>query len=130
MRLKKYSQFNESKKDKFPNIKKMEIDGFIVYLGKDAKSNDHLTFNVAKNEDIWMHTKGVPGSHVVIVVKDNIPTPEVIKKVAVIVKDNSKAKGTTNAVVVYCKRRFVSKKPVMNDGQVSVDYKNAHEVTI
>ena len=100
MRLKKYSQFNESKKDKFPNIKKMEIDGFLVHLGKDAKSNDHLTFNVADNDDIWMHVKGVPGSHVVIDVKDNIPTPEVIRKVAEIAKDNSKAKGTDKAVVV------------------------------
>lgn len=130
MRLKKYSQFNESKKDKFPNIRKMEVDGFIVYLGKDAKSNDHLTFNMISSSDIWMHVKGVPGSHVVIVVRDNIPTPEIIKKVAKIAKDNSKAKGTDKAVVVYCKRRFVSKRPGMNDGQVMVDYKNAHEVTI
>jgi predicted ribosome quality control (RQC) complex YloA/Tae2 family protein len=130
MKLKKYKQFNESKKDKFPNIKKMEVDGFIIHLGKDAKSNDYLTFNVANNDDLWMHVKGVPGSHVVIVVKDNIPTPEVIKRVAEIAKDNSKAKGTDKATVVYCKRRFVSKKPGMNDGQVMVDYKNSHEVTI
>ena len=130
MRLMKYKQFNESKKDKFPNIRKMEVDGFIVHLGKDARSNDHLTFNVADNDDLWMHVKGVPGSHVVIIVRDNIPTTEVIKKVAEIAKDNSKAKGTDKATVVYCKRRFVTKKPGMNDGQVMVDYKNAHEVTI
>jgi predicted ribosome quality control (RQC) complex YloA/Tae2 family protein len=129
MRLKKYLQFNEGKKKEF-NFQRMEIDGFLVYRGRDAKSNDHLTFNVADNDDIWMHVKGVPGSHVVIIVRDNIPTPEVIKKVAEIAKDNSKAKGTGNAVVVYCKRRFVSKRPGMNDGQVMVDYKNAHEVTI
>jgi predicted ribosome quality control (RQC) complex YloA/Tae2 family protein len=130
MRLKKYIHFNESKKDKFPNIRKMEIDNFIVYLGKDAKSNDYLTFNECDLDDIWMHVKGVPGSHVVILVRDNLPTPEVIKKVAQIAKDNSKAKGVDNSVVVYCKRRFVTKRAGMNDGQVMVDYKNAHEVII
>ena len=77
-----------------------------------------------------MHVKGVPGSHVVITIKDNIPTPETIKKVAEIAKSNSKAKGTDKSTIVYCKRRFVSKRPGMNDGQVMVDYKNAHEVTI
>ena len=64
--IKKYSLFIESKKDKFPNIKKIEIDGFIVYIGRDAKSNDYLTFNLSNDQDIWMHVKGVPGSHVII----------------------------------------------------------------
>ena len=48
--IKKYKLFTEAKK-KFPNIKKMDIDGFTVYLGKDSKSNDHLTFNVADEND-------------------------------------------------------------------------------
>ena len=59
----------ESKKNKFPNIKEINIDDFLVFIGKDAKSNDHLTFNVATEDDIWFHSKGVPGSHVVIRVK-------------------------------------------------------------
>ena len=43
---------SEGKKDVFPNIKKMDIDGFTVYVGGDAKSNDHLTFNIADSSDI------------------------------------------------------------------------------
>lgn len=129
MRIQKYKHFNESK-NKFPNIKTLDIDGFVVYLGRDAKSNDHLTFNMSDPDDIWMHTKGVPGSHMLILVRDKIPTPETIKKVAEIAKVNSKAKEEESAVVVYCKVKFVKKEPGMNDGQVRVDYKNSNEVTV
>ena len=128
--IKKFNSFNEGKKDKFPNIKKVEIDGFIIYIGRDAKSNDHLTFNIADKEDIWMHVKGVPGSHVVIRVRENLPTLELIKAAADLAKRNSKADKQEKANVVYCQRRFVKKEQGMNDGQVRVDYLNAEEITI
>ena len=127
--IKKYKLFTEAK-NKFTNIKKLDIDGFTVYVGKDSKSNDFLTFNIAKDDDIWMHAKGVPGSHVVIVVKENLPTLDVIKKVAELAKKNSRGKDRENLPVVYCKRKFVKKGPDMNDGQVSVDYTNADDVII
>jgi len=126
----KYKQFNEGKKDKFPNIKKVVIDGFNVYIGRDAKSNDHLTFNVSNKEDIWMHVKGHPGSHVIISVRENIPTKEVIKLVAELTKKNSKVDKNSKSTVVYCQRKFVKKEPGMNDGQVKVDYINAYEIIV
>lgn len=124
-----FKSFNESK-DKFPNIKKMEIDGFVVYMGRDAKSNDHLTFNIADKEDIWMHAKGVPGSHIVIRVRDRLPTNEVIKQAAQIAKKNSKSPKDEKATIVYCQRKFVKKEKGMSDGQVKVDYINASEITV
>lgn len=126
----KYAEFFESKKDKFPNIRKLEIDGFTVHIGKDAKSNDYLTFNIANKEDLWFHVKGVPGSHVVIKVRENLPTDNVIRQVAELAKKNSKASKEGNVTVVYCQRRFVKKEPGMNDGQVKVDYINAYEVKV
>jgi predicted ribosome quality control (RQC) complex YloA/Tae2 family protein len=126
----RYLKHFESKKNKFPDIKKIQIDGYNVMIGRDAKSNDYLTFIEAKDEDIWMHVKGVPGSHVVIRVVDNLPTPEVLKEVAELAKKNSKASKDQSAKVVYCQRKFVKKEPGMNDGQVKVDYINAEEITI
>lgn len=126
----KYLKKFESKKDKFPDIQKKEIDGFTIFIGRDAKSNDHLTFNIADKEDIWMHVKGVPGSHVVIRVRENLPTPEIIKVAANFAKRNSKAKNLDSVKVVYCQRKFVKKDPNMNDGQVRVDYKNSEEINI
>ena len=128
--IKKFNSFNEGKKEKFPNIKKVEIDGFIIYIGRDAKSNDHLTFNMSDKEDIWMHVKGVPGSHVVIRVRENLPTLELIKKAAELAKKNSKADKEEKSTVVYCQKRFVKKEQGMNDGQVRVDYINADEIVI
>ena len=128
--IKKFNSFNESKKDRFPNVQKIDIDGFVVYVGKDAKSNDHLTFNVADKEDIWMHVKGVPGSHVVIRVRENLPTETIIKAAAQLAKKNSKASKDDKATVVYCQKRFVKKEPGMNDGQVKVDYTNSYQIVV
>ena len=128
--MKYLRKFFEGKKDKFPNIKKMEIDGFVIYMGRDAKSNDHLTFNMADKEDIWMHAKGVPGSHIVIKIKDKLPTNEVLKQAALIAKKNSKSPKDDKIIVVYCQRKFVKKEQGMNDSQVKVDYINAHEISV
>ena len=128
--IKKFNSFNESKKDKFPNVQKLDIDGFVVYVGKDAKSNDHLTFNVADKEDIWMHVKGTPGSHVVIRVRENLPTETIIKAAAQLAKKKSKASKDDKATVVYCQKRFVKKESGMNDGQVRVDYTNSYQIVV
>lgn len=126
----KYIQKFESKKEKFPDIRKMEVDGYTIQYGRNAKSNDYLTFIEAEDEDIWMHVKGVPGSHVVIRVRENLPTQEIIKFAASLAKKNSKAPKDQKATVVYCQRKYVKKEPDMNDGQVRVDYINAEEISI
>jgi len=123
------TKFLESKK-KFPNIKKLEHDGFNIMIGKDAESNDHLTFNMAEDNDLWFHVKGSPGSHVVLKINDKLPIETVVKFVAELAKKNSKAKNTEGAHVVYCKRKFVKKNKGMNAGQVKVDYKNAQTIII
>ena len=128
--IKKYNYFFESKKTKFPTIKKVEVEGFFIHIGRDSKSNDHLTFNVADDKDIWMHAKGVPGSHVIIRVRENLPTQEILRYVAELAKKNSKASKEDNVTVVYCQRKFVKKESGMNEGQVRVDYINAYEIVV
>lgn len=122
-----FKKFNESK-DKFPNIKEVKIENFKVLIGRDSESNDYLTTKIADENDIWMHAKGVPGSHIVIKIKENIPTLEIIKEVGKLAIKNSKYKS--EGIVVYCKAKFVKKSKDMKPGQVSVDYKNANEIEI
>ena len=119
---------NESKKDK-PNFKKVEIDGFLVYYGKDASANEWVTFELSSPEDYWFHAKGVPGSHVLIKVKDKIPTKETIKKVAQIAAKNSQS-GKEEVLVVYCKKKFVTKKQGDPVGKVVVDESNSYKETV
>ena len=124
----RYEKFHESK-NKFPNLKETQVGDFKVLIGKDSDSNDYLTTKMADPDDIWMHAKGVPGSHIVIRVKDNIPDERIIKEVAELAIKNSKLKGGSGTVV-WCKAKFVKKSPDMKSGQVSVDYKNANEISI
>ena len=126
--MKYLKYFNEAKNNK-PNIKKVEYSGFIIQYGRDALSNDILTFELSDDDDIWMHTKGVPGSHVIIKVDQNLPTGDVIKFAAEIAAKNSKS-SEENVEIVYCKRKFVKKLPGMNPGQVKVDYKNSETIKV
>jgi len=128
-RIYKYNKFLE-KKSKFPDIKEYDFEGFKVYMGRDSKSNDYLTFIQSDEDDLWFHAKGVPGSHIVIKINDNLPTETVIKAVAELAKKNSKGKENEKQEVVYCKRKFVTKEPGMNDGQVLVDNKNSNFITV
>jgi predicted ribosome quality control (RQC) complex YloA/Tae2 family protein len=125
--LKTYAM-HEGKKNG-PNIKKIDVNGFLVMQGRDAESNDDLTFVVAHDEDLWFHAKGVPGSHVVIRVDGKLPDERVIYRAAEIAARNCRTKQG-DIEVVYCKRKFVTKKPGMNPGQVAVDDKNSNKITV
>jgi predicted ribosome quality control (RQC) complex YloA/Tae2 family protein len=127
--MKFIKSFLESKKSEKPKIKKHDIDGFVVYQGKDANSNEHITLELSNEDDIWMHAKGVPGSHVLIKIKDKIPTETTIKRAAIIAAKNSKSEEDM-VKVVYCKKKYVKKEPGMNTGQVKVDYINANEIIV
>ena len=128
--INRFNKFFESKKDKFPNIQRKTINGFEVLIGKDAESNDFLTINMANNNDLWFHAGGVPGSHIVIRVKENLPMMDVIEEVAKLAAKNSKAQKGSKVKVVYCKAEFVKKTSDMKPGQVIVDYKNSEEVVV
>ena len=119
----------ESKKEKFPNIQKKQVGDFQVLIGRDAVSNDYLTTIESYSDDLWFHAKGVPGSHVVIRIKDKLPDKSVIEEVAKIAAKNSKCK-VGECVVVYCKAKFVTKDSTMNPGQVKVDHRNAEEIKV
>lgn len=125
----RYKTFLESK-DKFPNIKTVIIDDYTVLIGRDSLSNDHLTTIMADENDMWFHAKGVPGSHLIIRVKDKLLTPEIIKEVAKLAAKNSKALKGSKVKVVYCKAKFVKKTSEMSPGKVEVDYKNAQEIDV
>jgi predicted ribosome quality control (RQC) complex YloA/Tae2 family protein len=126
MEVLKFGQFEAMNN----GIKKHMIDDFVVFQGKNADANDYLTMELSTDNDIWMHAKGVPGSHVLIKVSDKLPTMEIIKKAAQIAADNSKGQSGQNMTVVYCKKKFVHKREGMNAGQVEVEYKNSDQIVV
>ena len=47
-------------------MKFLSTDGYEILVGKNNKQNDELTIKMSFSTDIWMHTKNIPGSHVLI----------------------------------------------------------------
>ena len=99
-----------------------EYKGFTILAGKDAKNNDELTMKWAHKNDLWLHARDVPGSHVVIKHQANKPFPkDVIEYAASIAAWNSKRKTETLAPVMVTPRKFVRKKKGAVAGSVIVD---------
>lgn len=85
-------------------------DGFDIYVGKSNIQNDELTIHFAKSNDIWLHTKNIPGSHVIIATNDDTLVPDqTIIEAANLAAYNSKGKDGSNVPVDYCPRKNVKK---------------------
>ena len=84
-------------------------DGYDIYSGKNNVQNDELTLKFARNNDIWLHTKNIPGSHV-IVSSNNTEIPNTTLNEAVMLAAYySKARESTLVPVDYTKKRNVKK---------------------
>ncbi len=95
-------------------------DGFDIYVGKSNTQNDELTIKFAKSNDTWLHTKNIPGSHVIVSAKDesgNIPD-KTLFEAANLAAYNSKGKTGSNIPVDYCLRKFVKKPKGSKPGMV------------
>tara|TARA_R110002072_G_scaffold118612_1_gene250585 strand:+ start:627 stop:977 length:351 start_codon:yes stop_codon:yes gene_type:complete len=103
---------------KFYKIYKLS-DDTELWVGKDAKSNDILTFNFSKMEEWWCHVDEYPGSHIVIKSTKDILSSEIMKEIAKIAVKHSKAKNIkTRCFVTFCKCFQVEKKKKSKDGLV------------
>lgn len=107
---------------KAPPYRVLEIDGYEVWVGKNAKSNDQLTTDAHK-EDVWMHARGVSGSHLVIRMDNHkeMPPKQTLLKAASVAAWNSKARGSGLAPVIITKRKYVVKPKGAATGAVRVN---------
>jgi predicted ribosome quality control (RQC) complex YloA/Tae2 family protein len=103
-------------------FRKFKVGKYEVWIGKNAKSNDKLTSRAHK-EDIWLHARGVGGSHVVIRMGNykDYPPKEVILQAAGYAAFYSKAKGMKTAPVMYTKRKYVRKPKGAAPGAVILE---------
>lgn len=98
-----------------------------VYYGKNNLQNEYITFKVADKNDVWMHVKGFPGSHVVIK-SDGYPSDELLLFAAEIAAKNSKAKDSNKVDVDFTTRKNVKKHPSGKTGLVN--YVNFKTITV
>ena len=105
------------------NFKKFECAGYLIYVGKSSTNNDQLTLKFAHKEDLWLHAKGVSGSHVVIKHKGkDAPFPRpVIEFAAQLAAYYSKAKSSSLVPVIYTLKKYVRKPKGAPAGSVKVE---------
>jgi len=96
---------SQRKKEKIKECELFWIDDYKVLIGRNAKENQSL-LKIAKSNDLWMHIRDIPSSHLIIKTdKQNLPN-SVIEKAAKLCVDFS-LKQAGDYDVDYCKRRFV-----------------------
>ncbi|MER1998414.1 MAG: NFACT family protein, partial [Lysinibacillus sp.] len=81
--------------------------GIKISVGKNNKQNDYLTFKLARKSETWLHTKDIPGSHVVI--HDDNPDEQTLKEAAILSAYFSKARESSSVPVDYTEIRHVKK---------------------
>jgi predicted ribosome quality control (RQC) complex YloA/Tae2 family protein len=101
-------------------------DGFDIYVGKNNRQNDYLTLKLAQSNDIWLHTKNIPGSHVIIK-RNGLEIPDkTLEEAAVLSAWHSKARMSANISVDYTSVKNVNKPSGAKPGMVIyVNYKTA-----
>lgn len=100
-------------------------NGYTIWIGKNARNND-LLVQTAHKEDVWLHARGVGGSHVIIRMNNNknMPDMALIEQVAGFAAFQSKAKGSKLAPVIYTKKKYVRKPKGAAPGAVIVQKEN------
>lgn len=106
-------------------------EGYEIYCGETATANDFLTTRVASPNDLWLHVRASPGSHVVIRTKgepDKIP-PGVLHRAALIAALHSNQKHSGLVPVDYTLKKYVRKPRGAAPGSVEVQREKTLHVT-
>lgn len=86
------------------------INGYTVYVGRNNKQNDSLTFKFANKNDIWFHAKDIQGSHIVLsLANQSTPSEDTICKCASVAAFYSKAKDSSKVEVQYTEIKNIKK---------------------
>lgn len=113
-----------SRKKAEQSIKEYEYEGYRILLGRNNKENDKITFKMANRNDLWLHAKNIPGSHVLIISNGHDIPDEVIEYAAEIAAYNSKGRNSGNIEIDYTEKMYVKRHPANKPGLVNyTDFK-------
>jgi predicted ribosome quality control (RQC) complex YloA/Tae2 family protein len=98
----------------------LSSEGVPILVGKNNKQNDFLTNKFAAPTDTWLHTKDIPGSHVVIRAQEF--SDQTLREAAMIAAYYSKARGSNQIPVDYTHIRHVKKPSGAKPGYVIYEH--------
>lgn len=109
----------------------ISADGLPIYVGRNARENELLTFGEARPDDLWLHAHGVPGSHVIArLEKGAEPPPETVRDAAMLALLYSDLKKSGKGEVLYTRKKYVRKAKGKAPGTVTVTQEKTLFVTL
>jgi predicted ribosome quality control (RQC) complex YloA/Tae2 family protein len=103
-------------------------DGFVIWVGRNSRQNDIVTFKKSSKEDLWLHARNVAGAHVIVKFDGRtIPEP-VIDSAAALAAHYSALRGETRVPVDVTRIKYVSK--IKRGGPGMVTYRNEETRTV
>ena len=109
----------QQKPKKAKPLRYISSDGYEILVGKSNLQNDELTLRTAEPTDLWMHTKDIPGSHVIIRTNGQNELPETtMEEAANLAAFYSKAKNSSTVPVDYTQRKNIKKPNGAKPGMV------------
>ena len=106
------------KAGKVPPMRFESTDGYPIYVGRNNRQNDELTFKLARKDDLWLHASKVHGSHVIISCGGTTPPDDTVTQAAQLAAYYSEATGGQNIAVDATTVKQVKKTPSGKPGMV------------
>ena len=101
-----------------PPMRFESTDGYPIYVGRNNRQNDELTFRLARKDDIWCHASKVHGSHVIISCGGTTPPDDTVTQAAQLAAYYSETKAGQNIAVDVTPVKQVKKVPSGKPGMV------------
>ncbi|GIV60786.1 MAG: hypothetical protein KatS3mg043_1875 [Rhodothermaceae bacterium] len=122
-RLARFLSPGQQEADYFPFRRFPLGGGYEVWVGKNARQNDELTFRHARKNDLWLHARGVPGSHAILRLPGRQARPgrDLLERAAGIAAYFSKARSSGLVPVIVTERKYVRKPKGAPPGAVVVE---------
>ncbi len=95
-------------------------DGCEILVGRNARENERVTFELARPNDRWLHVRGSPGSHVVIRSAGKEVSEETLRAATQLAAYYSDRRGESGVDVIHTRRKDVARLAGGHTGQVVV----------
>ncbi len=109
-------------------LRYISSEGFAILVGRNARQNEIVTFGEAGPDDLWLHVRGAPGSHVVVRAGGQSVSEETLQAAAQLAAYHSRLRGERGVAVAVTQRRFVSRAPGGRPGLVH--YRNEETLLV
>ena len=106
------------KQQKLSPMRFESTDGYPIYVGRNNRQNDELTFKLARKDDIWLHAQKVHGSHVIISCGGVKPPDDTVTQAAQLAAYYSESTGGQNIPVDVTPVKQVKKLSGAKPGMV------------